>query len=50
VALARLYQRLRFELEPGQVPLRTAAALTLAPQDGLWVRPVLHRRQRQQQQ
>ncbi|GLC53338.1 hypothetical protein PLESTB_000733600 [Pleodorina starrii] len=40
VALARLYQRLRFELEPGQVPLATAAALTLAPRDGLWVRPV----------
>ncbi len=41
VALARLYQRLRFELEAGQVPLATTAALTLAPRDGLWLRPVL---------
>ncbi|EFJ47190.1 hypothetical protein VOLCADRAFT_121020 [Volvox carteri f. nagariensis] len=40
VALAMLYQRLRFELEPGQVPLETVSALTLAPKDGLWVRPV----------
>ncbi|GLC53342.1 hypothetical protein PLESTB_000734000 [Pleodorina starrii] len=40
VALARLYQRLVFELEPGQVPLRTSVGITLAPKDGLWVRPV----------
>ncbi|GLC67191.1 hypothetical protein PLESTF_000527500 [Pleodorina starrii] len=41
IALARLYQRLRFELEPGLSPMVAAAALTLAPKDGLWVRPVL---------
>ncbi|KAG2492001.1 hypothetical protein HYH03_009731 [Edaphochlamys debaryana] len=39
--LAILYQRLRFEMEPGQGPLPLATALTLAPRDGLWVRPVL---------
>ncbi|GIL91677.1 hypothetical protein Vretifemale_19273 [Volvox reticuliferus] len=40
VAMALMYQRMRFELEPGQVPLKTAAALTLAPQEGVWVRPL----------
>jgi hypothetical protein len=40
VALARLYQRLRFELEPGQVPLRTTVGITLSPKNGVWVRPV----------
>ncbi|KXZ54675.1 hypothetical protein GPECTOR_4g741 [Gonium pectorale] len=43
IALACLYRRLRFELEPGQVPLPVVAALTLAPRDGLWVRPVARR-------
>ncbi|PNH05176.1 hypothetical protein TSOC_008593 [Tetrabaena socialis] len=46
VALALLYQRLRFELEAGQVPLLTAAALTLGPRDGLWVRPVARAQRR----
>jgi cytochrome P450 len=41
IALATLYRRLRFELEPGQVPLRTAVGITLSPRDGVWVRPVL---------
>ncbi len=41
MALALLYQRLTFELEPGQVPLHVVAGITLAPRDGLWVRPVL---------
>ncbi|GLC53340.1 hypothetical protein PLESTB_000733800 [Pleodorina starrii] len=40
VALARLYQRLVFELEPGQVPLVISTAFVLTPRDGLWVRPV----------
>eukprot|EP00198_Chlamydomonas_reinhardtii_P000935 XP_001690270.1 cytochrome P450, CYP711 clan [Chlamydomonas reinhardtii] len=43
LVLALLYQRLLFRLQPGQVPLPTATALTLAPRDGLWVRPVLRR-------
>ncbi|PNH05177.1 hypothetical protein TSOC_008592 [Tetrabaena socialis] len=37
VALALLYQRLRFELEAGQVPLLAATALTLGPRDGVWL-------------
>ncbi|KAG2434665.1 hypothetical protein HXX76_007558 [Chlamydomonas incerta] len=43
VALATLYQRLTFELEPGQVPLQTAVGITLSPRNGVWVRPVARR-------
>ncbi|KXZ54674.1 hypothetical protein GPECTOR_4g740 [Gonium pectorale] len=42
IALATLYRRLRFELEPGQVPLPLRpSSLTMAPRDGVWVRPVM---------
>ncbi len=41
MALALLYQRLTFELEPGQDSRGAAAALTLGPKGGVWVRPVL---------
>ncbi|KAG2492006.1 hypothetical protein HYH03_009736 [Edaphochlamys debaryana] len=44
-ALAVLYQRLRFELEPGQVPLQLSVGITMSPKGGLWVRPVLRRQQ-----
>ncbi|KAG2442182.1 hypothetical protein HYH02_009670 [Chlamydomonas schloesseri] len=43
VALATIYQRLTFELEPGQVPLKTAVGITLSPRNGVWVRPVARR-------
>ncbi|GLI67209.1 hypothetical protein VaNZ11_011116 [Volvox africanus] len=47
VALARMYQRLRFQLEPGQVPLKTMVGLTLSPRNGVWVRPVLRHSRRE---
>ncbi len=40
LVLALLYQRLVFRLPPGEGPLPIASSLTLAPRDGLWVRPV----------
>ena len=39
VALIRLYSRLTFELEPGQVPLSIAYGVTASPKNGIWVRP-----------
>ena len=39
VALIRLYSRLTFQLEPGQVPLAIAYGITTSPKHGIWVRP-----------
>ncbi|KAK9828027.1 hypothetical protein WJX81_001818 [Elliptochloris bilobata] len=41
ITLARLFQRFTFELSPGQVPLAIKSPFTLAPRDGVFVRPVL---------
>eukprot|EP00198_Chlamydomonas_reinhardtii_P012713 XP_001702050.1 LOW QUALITY PROTEIN: cytochrome P450, CYP711 clan [Chlamydomonas reinhardtii] len=44
VALATLYRRLTFTLEPGQQPLQVEASLTMAPRGGLRVTPVPRRK------
>ena len=39
MALVRIYRRLTFELEPGQVPLNIAYGMTATAKDGIWVKP-----------
>ncbi|KAG2429765.1 hypothetical protein HXX76_010549 [Chlamydomonas incerta] len=41
VALATLYRRLTFKLDPGQQPLKLVASITMSPRGGLRVTPVL---------
>ncbi len=43
IALIRLYSRLTFELEPGQVPLKLSYGITTGPRHGVWVRPHVRR-------
>jgi hypothetical protein len=38
IALAKLYSKFRFELEPGMAPLKVATGLTMAPEHGLWIK------------
>ncbi|PNW81402.1 hypothetical protein CHLRE_07g354450v5 [Chlamydomonas reinhardtii] len=44
VALATLYRRLTFTLEPGQQPLKLVASVTMSPRGGLHVTPVPRRK------
>lgn len=39
VTLIRLFSRLSFDLEPGQVPLPITYGITMTPRHGIWVRP-----------
>lgn len=40
VTLVRLYQRFRFELEAGQVPLKIRNNITISPEHGVLVRAI----------
>ena len=44
MALATLYRRLTFTLEPGQQPLKLVASVTMSPRGGLHVTPVPRRK------